>query len=502
MRIQIKLLIIVSLLIFLFSIVLGILFTLERYQINVLFKQEFTHAQSSFDKIKVLKSKGIETFAEGWTYWDEFVVFLQIKDQNWAIQNIDASLKTFDTDVAWVYDLGPSLVYATVISEDLNALKNLVLPEGVFPKLFDSRFMHFYINTPLGLLEVRGATIHLSADSARKGQPRGYFFCGRIVDKPYLDDLGDFMEGQVTISQSPYKDKFSLKDKTITLSLPLKGFDNEALAYMNVRVEAKAIENYARAMRQFVVIYAAFILFTFVILVVYFYLAVTLPLRLISQTLREDNPEFVTSLQVRKDEFSAIAKLIQFSFKQKKELAEEMVVREKIMHDLKEAEKQLRFSVDEWGKTFDSISDAVFIQDKDFTIIKANKATAQMLKLDLKDIIGKKCYELLHKSDHPWEDCPMEKTRKDLKAHVNEINDLRIGIPLLVTTSPIFDQKGNFVGAVHAAKDISEMKSIQEKLEKKVKDLEIFQKVAVDRELKMVELKKKISQLEERLKEH
>jgi predicted nucleic acid-binding Zn-ribbon protein len=55
---------------------------------------------------------------------------------------------------------------------------------------------------------------------------------------------------------------------------------------------------------------------------------------------------------------------------------------------------------------------------------------------------------------------------------------------------------------VHIAKDISEMKSMQEKLEKKVKDLEIFQKVAIDRELKMVELKKKISQLEERLKEH
>ncbi|MBI4707093.1 MAG: PAS domain-containing protein [Candidatus Omnitrophica bacterium] len=500
MRIQIKLLIIFSLLIFLFSVVLGILFTLERYQINLLFKQEFTHAQDSFNKIKDLKGKGVETFADSWTYWDEFVDFLQTKDQNWAIQNIDASLKTFDTDVAWVYDIKPALVYTTVISEDLNVLKNLVLPEAVFSKLFDARFMHFYIKSSLGLLEVRGATIHPTADSARKGRPRGYYFCGRIIDKKYLNELGDFMEGQVVVSPEPYKNKFSLKEKIITLSLPLKGFNNEILAYMNVRVEAKAIESYSRAMKQFVVIYAVFVIITFIILVVYLYLAVTLPLRLISRALREDNPEFTASLQKRQDEFSAIAKLIQVSFRQKEELAEEVAVREKIMHDLKEAEKQLRFSVDEWSKTFDSISDAVFIQDKDFTIIKANKATAQVLKLDLKDIIGKKCYELLHKSDHPWEDCPMEKTRKDLKAHVSEINDLSIGMPLLVTTSPIFDQGGNFVGVVHAAKDISEMKSIQEKLEKKVKDLEIFQKVAVDRELKMVELKKRISQLEEHSK--
>ena len=123
------------------------------------------------------------------------------------------------------------------------------------------------------------------------------------------------------------------------------------------------------------------------------------------------------------------------------------------------------------------------------------------MKSKPKDLIGKKCYEVLHKSNKPWPNCPFECTKNDKKSHLEEVDDKNVGIPILVSVSPVFDDKGEVSGAVHIAKDITERKKTEEEIKKKIQDLERFQKVAVDRELKMIELKKRISDLETKIKE-
>jgi hypothetical protein len=50
-------------------------------------------------------------------------------------------------------------------------------------------------------------------------------------------------------------------------------------------------------------------------------------------------------------------------------------------------------------------------------------------------------------------------------------------------------------------RDVTERKQMQDELKEKMQDLERFSKFAVDRELKMEELEKKIKELEERLKD-
>jgi len=127
----------------------------------------------------------------------------------------------------------------------------------------------------------------------------------------------------------------------------------------------------------------------------------------------------------------------------------------------KEADDKIYRASEEWRRTFDSISDMVFIQDKDFNIVKMNKAFADALKMKREDIVGRKCYELLHDKDKPLDNCPFEKTRKDKKPHAEEVDDPHIGAPLLVTTSPIFDEDGEFIGSVHIAKDITEQKKTE-----------------------------------------
>lgn len=72
---------------------------------------------------------------------------------------------------------------------------------------------------------------------------------------------------------------------------------------------------------------------------------------------------------------------------------------------------------------------------------------------------------------------------------------------------PFFDPDGRFIGFIGSGYDITEKKDFEEKIQKlnrelmeKVKDLEKFKTVSIDRELKMIELKEKIKSLQEQLK--
>lgn len=144
-------------------------------------------------------------------------------------------------------------------------------------------------------------------------------------------------------------------------------------------------------------------------------------------------------------------------------LNQEIAQRKRIQEGLKQA-------TEEWQKTFDSIGDLIFIQDKDFNIIKMNRACLDALGLKLDQVLGRKCFEVLHHLEHPWPNCPFKKTLADSKLHTEEVDDPGLGVPLLITTSPIFDERGELSGSVHIARDISQIKKYQKELEDKNKE--------------------------------
>lgn len=140
----------------------------------------------------------------------------------------------------------------------------------------------------------------------------------------------------------------------------------------------------------------------------------------------------------------------------------------------KMVQDSLAVSGKEWLRTFNSISDAIFIIDKNNNILNANDALLGIFKKRPEEIIGKKCYEFMHNTHEPWPGCPLEKTKDDHQPHSDEVNDPNIGVPLLVTVSPIFDDKGEFIGAIHIARDISERKRAENALLKEKEEEQVI----------------------------
>lgn len=80
-------------------------------------------------------------------------------------------------------------------------------------------------------------------------------------------------------------------------------------------------------------------------------------------------------------------------------------------------------------------------------------------------VIGRKCYEVFHGMNRPYEKCPHHKTMIDQKAYMEEFEDPYLGITSFSSTSPVFDSAGNFLGTVHVVRDITELKKLRERLQ-------------------------------------
>ncbi len=130
----------------------------------------------------------------------------------------------------------------------------------------------------------------------------------------------------------------------------------------------------------------------------------------------------------------------------------------------KKAEDAIKQAAEEWRTTFDSIADLVSIHDKDFRLVRVNKAFADALKMKPKEVVGKTCYQVIHGTNEPVPLCPHKQTLEDGKPHTAEFFEPHLGIHLEMSTSPIFNEKGEIVGTVHIAKDISERIKMREQL--------------------------------------
>ncbi len=125
------------------------------------------------------------------------------------------------------------------------------------------------------------------------------------------------------------------------------------------------------------------------------------------------------------------------------------------------AEEKVLKAKKEWETTFDALVEPVFILDTDFTIVRANMAMSQRLGLTVSEVIGRKCYELMHGGNAPHGECPYLKMLQDGCSHSAEILEGKLGGDFFVSVSPIVDDRGVLQGGVHVAIDITERKKAE-----------------------------------------
>lgn len=124
--------------------------------------------------------------------------------------------------------------------------------------------------------------------------------------------------------------------------------------------------------------------------------------------------------------------------------------------------KQIEKAHQEWMDALDIVEDPIFMHDKDYRVLRCNKAYQQIAELPFKDIIGKPYFKIFPKTDTPLHNCveALENSSSETKEE-----ELKIENKVFRSRAyPIINTKGEYLYSVHILEDITKQRLTEKNL--------------------------------------
>lgn len=496
MRIQTRLGLLIAFCFFFLIGALTAFYAGESRRLAGLFRVEANENQTLFDRARALEGARQEAFTNDYSIWSELVDFLHSGDKKWADTNLGGTLPVFKLDAIWVYKTDGGIFYHINGLSDIY-FNTLPIPEGAIERLLGgaSKLCHFFVNTPKGIMEVRGATIHSGFDRARKDPPAGYLFTGRLLGGAFTEELSNLTLTKVTIDpgmvlqtegQDPAKG-------IVEFTRTLEGWNGLPVANMKIVSISKPIQLVNIVSIKIFTILALFFLSMLLVMIFTLVRWVGYPLAIIVRSLSEGDPAYLENIIRRKDELGRMAVMIRDFFEQRKALVSEIAVRQKAEYDLK-------ISEDRFMKAFRSNPSLMSISKLESgAIIDVNDAFLRTTGFTREEVIGRTTVEL------KILDADVRADIRRLLYGKRYLRDIELGLRTKSgqVKTVLFSAELLTVGGeeimLAVSSDITARKRAEDELQRKMDELERFNKLAVGRELKMLELKARIEQLEAQL---
>ena len=116
-----------------------------------------------------------------------------------------------------------------------------------------------------------------------------------------------------------------------------------------------------------------------------------------------------------------------------------------------------------WTEAFDAIRDPVFLHDKDFRIVRVNRAYAARAGMPIGEIIGKPYWQVFPKGTGPLPCCLRARGKAAAEEEEEEVN-LANGEVLRSRTFSVRDEQGKYRYSVHILEDVTERRRATEAL--------------------------------------
>ncbi|MCX6270528.1 MAG: PAS domain-containing sensor histidine kinase [Bacteroidetes bacterium] len=221
----------------------------------------------------------------------------------------------------------------------------VIFPAGVFSYLYEHRFIKYYFVLPEGVFYVSGSTIHYTNDPDRKKNPEGYFFAAKNITKEFSRNLEVLTNGVISLESVETKMVDEATREELAIYIPLKGWDNQNVKYLvNTKPAPLAsafIKLSSLSMALFIGIGIGILLIQFVL----FGYWVTIPLRILTEGVRTEELDLISSMKKKNNEFGQLARLLEDFLNHKKKL-------EKESSERKHAENMLSESEEKFSKAF------------------------------------------------------------------------------------------------------------------------------------------------------
>jgi|LauGreDrversion4_2_1035121.scaffolds.fasta_scaffold02600_10 two-component system NtrC family sensor kinase len=127
----------------------------------------------------------------------------------------------------------------------------------------------------------------------------------------------------------------------------------------------------------------------------------------------------------------------------------------------------LRFVEDlkrQWMATIDALVDPLIIVSGDYSVQKANIAMARLNNVDVKDVLGRKCYTVFAGRSSPCPGCKLKSTMEDGTPTSFELDHVRQSQTFEVSSQALTDAAGKPEAVVHVYRDRTLAKAMQAQL--------------------------------------
>lgn len=138
-----------------------------------------------------------------------------------------------------------------------------------------------------------------------------------------------------------------------------------------------------------------------------------------------------------------------------------------MLEDLQAAADRISKAEQEWVATFDSITDPLFIHDRELKIVRANKAYECFAQRPLKEFIGKPYFEVFPPTGVPLAMC-VKAIEGEVDASTEEVSVPGLGKIFKTSNYPVRDGDGRYTCSIHLLEDVTADKEAKRRLDEEV----------------------------------
>ena len=346
MKVQTKIILLLGVVVITFLAGVIAFRTFDQIKFRRIAQQRFIERNRSFDDFLQRSGEPLRTFVADYTCLDHMVYALRTQNLSWCTDNINAAeLSAYRANAVWIYQSDGTPFYERNNLNEEN-LDGLPIPSEQMAGIFASAALrHFFIQLPQGLMEIRAGTVHPSRDFRRATPGRGYFFAGRLWNRPTLDEMAIALGDKIDIlplGDQSIKTQNDERNGSITFDRLLPGWDGKPVARLVVQSESPVVQELNRESETFFLALIVFALLLLLLLSSSLVRWVRRPLRTIMAGLKHNDPARIEPMCRDNSEFGELARTIRTFFGQRDNLIREMEERRAAEEALRKSEDELR----------------------------------------------------------------------------------------------------------------------------------------------------------------
>lgn len=435
-------------------------FHIKQQEMSIYADSDLSQRRMAIDTIFQYKIDTQLSLLQDYSVWDGLDSFTRHRSKAWADNNLASLIPSFAYSLVQVYDADGKLIYNSA-DPTIPNLENYIIEPEVLDSLFTQRKM-FY-NTRYGNMILANAVsgIHPSADTERVTPPSGYLLISHAWDFRFLAEMAKSLNYDIRISllkDNPQETDTSQYNTRIPRQI--KNWRDETIAWL-IFYSSNPFMSELRNLGNLIIFSTlGFILVFLVIQFVLIQQWITSPLKLISQSLNQNDPNVIHPIEHRNNEFSDIAALIERFFIQQRELISEIEERKLSQEKLREMEDQTR-------KILLTSPESIIVTDPHGYILTANEESLRLIGVANEDELitrNASILELAPGNDHSALSALLSDLHQggDVKNLELKLEDAQGQVfPALISAAVITDYDGKAAKLIFITRDISELKSLE-----------------------------------------